>query len=397
MRQSFMEWLKGTVEVELRGGQIAQFLNQATVDKLELFNIRWSGSQCVRFEISVEQYFLLRKYVRASGGKIKVMSKKGFPFLLSIMEKRLWFTIGIGIFFTVIYLLSSLVWSIDIAGNKRIPNDVILAAAKTEGLYRYQWSFRLQDMDVLSKKLVNSIPGTTWIGVEKVGTKVNIQVVESTNPDARELNSPRHLVASNDAVITYIIAEQGKPLVRKNNRVKKGDMLISGIIGSEAHSDIVVAKGTVKGLVWYEYEVSAPLTQKYRVLTGERQSRSYIVLGNRALQISGFNQEPYEKSETVTTTDMLTIGNFSLPIGKMKELEQEAAFEQRELTTEQAREESLQQARLRILAHAGEEAEIVSEIVLHEATENGKVIMKVLYEVNQSITKEQPIVHMQGD
>lgn len=80
MRQSFMEWLKGTVEVELRGGQIAQFLNQATRDKLELFNIRWSGSQCVRFEISVEQYFLLRKYVRASGGKIKVMSKKAFHF-----------------------------------------------------------------------------------------------------------------------------------------------------------------------------------------------------------------------------------------------------------------------------------------------------------------------------
>src|SRR5690606_42136523 len=115
----------------------------------------------------VGQYFLLRKYVRASGGKIKVMSKKGFPFLLSIMEKRLWFTIGIGIFFTVIFLLSSLVWSIDIAGNKRIPNDVILAAAKTEGLYRYQWSFRLQDTDVLSKKLVNSIPGTTWIRSEE--------------------------------------------------------------------------------------------------------------------------------------------------------------------------------------------------------------------------------------
>jgi len=397
MRQSMIDWLKGAVEVELRGGQVAQFLNQATVDKLELSNIRWSGTQSVRFEISVEQYFLLRKYVRASGGKLKVVGRKGFPFLLSIMEKRLWFTLGIAVFFTIIFLMSSLVWSIDIAGNKRIPSDVILEAAKEEGLYRYQWSFKLQDTDVLSKKLANAIPGTTWIGLEKVGTKVKIQVVEATNPDERELYSPRHLVASKDAVITYIIAEQGNPIVRKNQRVKKGDMLISGIIGSEAHSQTVVAQGTVKGLVWYEYEVKAPLIQKYRIFTGERQSRSYLVLGNRALQLSGYNQEPYEKSETITTTDMLTIGKITLPIGKMKELEQEAAFEQRELTVEQVKAESLQQARMRILAHAGDDAEVVSEIVLHEATENGKVVMKVLYEINQSITKEQPIVQMQGD
>lgn len=397
MRQSLVEWLKGTVEVELRSAQVAQFLNQATVDKLELFNIRLIGSECVRFEISVEQYFLLRKYVRASGGKLKLVGKKGFPFLLALMEKRLWFAVGITAFFAIIFLLASLVWSIEVAGNKRIPSDVIIAAAKEEGLYRYQWSFKLQDTDVLSKKLVNAIPGTTWIGVEKVGTKVKIQIVESTIPDQRELHSPRHLVASNDAVITYIIAEQGKPLVRKNTRVKKGDVLISGIIGSEAHSQIVIAQGTVKGLVWYEYEVSAPLVQKYRVLTGERQSRSYIVLGDRALQISGFKQEPYEKSETTTTTDMLSIGKYTLPIGKMKELEQEATFEERKLTVEEAKAESLEQARLRVLAKAGKEAEIVSEIVLHEATDNGKVVMKVLYEVNQSITKEQPIVHMQGD
>lgn len=397
MRQSFIEWLKGSVEVELQGSDVAQFLNKVTQDKLELSNIHWRGSQAVRFETSVEQFFLLRKYVRASGGKLKLVRKKGFPFLLVLMEKRLWFTLGIALFFAIIFCLSSLVWSIEINGNKVIPNDVIMEAAKEQGLYRYQWSFKLDDTDVLSKKLVTAIPGTTWIGIEKTGTKVRIQVVEATIPEQRELQSPRHLVATKDAVITYIIAEQGKPLVRKNQRVKTGDILISGIIGSDAHSQIVVAQGEVKGLVWYEYEVKAPLTQKYRVFTGERQARSYIVLGKRALQISGYKQQPYEKSEVITTTDMLSLGKFTLPIGKMKEMEQEVGFEQRKLTVEEAKTESLQQARLRVLAHAGKEAEIVSEIVLHEATDNGKVVMKVLYEVNQSITKELPLVQMQGD
>jgi similar to stage IV sporulation protein len=397
MRQSFIEWLKGTVEVELQGGTVAQFLNQVTQDKLELSNISWRGSEAVRFTISVENFFLLRKYVRATGGKLKLIRKKGFPFVLGLLGKRLWFTIGIALFFTIIFCLSSLVWTIEVKGNKSIPSDVIMEAAKQEGLFRYQWSFRLQDADVLSKKLVTAIPGTTWIGVEKVGTKINIQIVEATIPQQQDLHSPRHLVAAKDAVVTYIIAQEGRPLVKKNQRVKAGDILISGIIGSEAHSQIVVAQGDVKGLVWYEYEVKAPIIQKYRVFTGERQARTYIVLGKRALQMSGFNQMPYEKSEIITTTDMLSFGNFTLPIGKMKEMEQEVNFQQRELTTDEVKMESLQQARLRIIAHAGKEAEIVSEIVLHEATDNGKVVMKVLYEVNQSITKELPIVHMQGD
>lgn len=397
MRQSFIDWLKGSVEVELQGSNVAQFLNQATQDKLELSNISWRGSSTVHFTVSVENFFLLRKYVRASGGKLKLVRKTGFPFLLVLLGKRMWFTIGIALFFTVIFCLSSLVWSIDIKGNKVIPSDIIMDAAKKEGLYRFQWSFRLQDADVLSKKLVTALPGTTWIGVEKVGTKVNIQVVEATIPEAQQLNNPRHLVATKDAVISYIIAQQGKPMVKKNQRVKTGDILISGIIGSEAHSQIVVAQGDVKGLVWYEYEVKAPLVQKYRVFTGERQARSYIVLGKRALKVKGYNQEPYSKSEVITTTNMLTLGKYSLPIGKMKEMEQEVAFEERELSVEEAKTESLEQARLRILAHAGKDAEIVSEIVLHEATENGKVVMKVLYEVNQNITKELPIVQMQGD
>jgi similar to stage IV sporulation protein len=40
---------------------------------------------------------------------------------------------------------------------------------------------------------------------------------------------------------------------------------------------------------------------------------------------------------------------------------------------------------------------IRSENILHEKTDNGKVYMKVLFEVEQSIVKEEPLVYMQGE
>lgn len=397
MKGSLVVWMKGKVEIELQGGDVARFLNEVLSAKLALANIRWTSSENVRFEVSLAQYFELKKNIRAAGCTMRIIRKEGFPFLLHRKEKRIWFSVGLALFFSVIFVLSSLVWTVEVEGNERIPTDEIINAAKAEGLYPLQWSFRLQDTDVISKRLVNAIPGTNWIGVVKNGTKVKIQIVEMTIPEQQEKYSPRHLIATNDAVITYIIAEEGKALVRKNARVKKGQTLISGIIGTEAHSNIVVAKGKVTGIVWYEYNVTSPLIQKYRVFTGQRQERNYFTIGNRAMKTSGYGQTQYEKSEVLTTREQLHIGQFELPFGTMKEVEHESRFEQVELTVEQAKLASLEQARINVRSVAGEDARIVSEIVLHEKTDNGKVVMKVLFEVNQSITKELPIVQMQGD
>lgn len=240
MKGSLVVWMKGKVEIELQGGDVARFLNEVLSAKLALANIRWTSSENVRFEVSLAQYFELKKNIRAAGCTMRIIRKEGFPFLLHRMEKRIWFSVGLALFFSVIFVLSSLVWTVEVEGNERIPTDEIINAAKAEGLYPLQWSFRLQDTDVISKRLVNAIPGTNWIGVVKNGTKVKIQIVEMTIPEQQEKYSPRHLIATNDAVITYIIAEEGKALVRKNARVKKGQTLISGIIGTEAHSNISV-------------------------------------------------------------------------------------------------------------------------------------------------------------
>lgn len=279
----------------------------------------------------------------------------------------------------------------------KLTDEQVLQAAKQEGLYPMQWSFRLQNADVISKKLVHSLPGTTWVGVEKKGTKVRIQVVEMTLPETPSLQNPRHLVASADGVVTQIIAETGKAVVKKNTRVKKGQTLISGLIGSETNSKAVVAKGTVRGLVWYEFKVEAPLVQQVKVYTGEKKSKWYAVLGSRALQVSGFGKDGFGNSETITHEERISWRNWTLPIGRMKETVMETELQERTLTEEEAKSVGLLQAKADVIEKAGRDAVIVDEIVLHEEADNGKVYMKVLFEVDQSLVTELPLVQMQGD
>ncbi|GKU79715.1 sporulation protein YqfD [Paenibacillus sp. L3-i20] len=394
--QSIM-WVKGVVVVHARGGEPAELVNKALAGGLELSAIRWTSKGLLQFELSVSDFFRLRPYLKETGCRIHVIERRGLPFWLVRAERRVWFTGGIALFFGMIFMLSSLVWSVDVEGNVKLTEDDILKAARQEGLYAMQWSFRLQDADVISRRLVNALPGTTWVGVEKKGTKVKIQVVEMTLPEGVALQNPRHLVASTDAVVTQIIAETGRPVVRKNTRVKKGQTLISGTIGSESNSRTVVAKGTVRGLVWYEFDIEAPMMQKMKVYTGEKKIKWHAVFGSRSLQISGYGGHSFSNVETIRHEEKVSWRNWSLPIGRMKETIMESELQERELTQEEAKSIGLLQAKAEMTESSGTDARVVSEIVLHEKADNGKVYMKVLFEVEQSIVEEMTLVQMQGD
>jgi len=396
MTNKVEKWVKGEIRVELVGGDSAKFINEALHKHINVSDLHWTSSNQLQFTINVEQFFELRKIVKPMGGKIRIINKAGFPFVTRLLFKRIWFAIGLALFFMLIGILSTFIWSIEVVGNNTIPTQTILQVAKDNGLYPLQSSFRLPHKDKLAKQLLNNIDGVNWIGIEHTGTKVLIKVVEMTLPEKREAQSYRHLIASNDAVITYMITNVGKPVVKEHMRVKKGDILISGIIGSERHSEIVVADGEVRGLVWYEYKAELPLTHSILTYTGEVKRKNYIVIGDRTFRFKNKTLQ-FEQSELTQKYNPLVLFNYELPFGILKETEYESRNIQSELSKEEAKQIALQQAKKRLLEKSGADSKVISENILHEELQNGKVVLRILFEVEQSIVQQKPIVQIQGD
>jgi similar to stage IV sporulation protein len=146
------------------------------------------------------------------------------------------------------------------------------------------------------------------------------------------------------------------------------------------------------GLVWHEYRIASPLKTKAKSFTGISQNRKYLIIGNRALQISGYRGQAYESSQTRTTLHRAQIWRRLLPFGMMTEHELEVVQVEQKLTPEQAKKVGLAQARAELLAKCGKDAVIRAENILHEHTDNGKVLLTVLFEVEQSIEVERPII-----
>lgn len=392
MKGTWLATVRGYVWVKLVRGDAERLLNLATAEGVTLWQIAFAADGRMTFGVSIPDFFRLRLLLRTCGGRTRILSRHGLPFKLARLGRRKVFAGGMLAFVVALFVLASLVWNVRIEGESSIPPSQILAAARAEGLYEHQWSWRMDNTAELSQKIARRLPDAAWVGVEKKGTTVVITVVDSTKPEARPPESPSNLVAKTDAVVTRIIAESGRPKVERNDRVRKGDVLISGIIGDERNNKAVVSKGTVMGLVWHEYEIKSPMSKKIQSYTGASQKRSYWIIGNRALQISGYKGETYGDSEVRSSMQRSRLWRWALPFGKMQEVEYEVAETEQNLTAEEAKQAGLDAARADLLAKSGEGASIKAENILHEHTENGKVEIRVLFEVEQSIAENRPFV-----
>jgi similar to stage IV sporulation protein len=323
---------------------------------------------------------------------MRVRERLGFPFWLGKLWRRKFFAAGLIVFLIGVYMLSSVVWRISVEGNDRIPEEQILKAASQVGIYPFQWKFRLGEPDELSRRLQLQLPGTAWVGVEVKGTQVHIKVVEAKVPEERQLLSPRNLVASKNAMVTNVFVEKGLPAVKPNQYVRKGDLLVSGYIGEDPNRQAVVATGVVRGLVWYTSNIEVPMVQRSKVYTGDVKDKHYLVIGNRALQLTGYGKVPFEQSETVPDRTVWHIGKWTLPVGWLHERVYAVDTAERSIDAAEARKIGLERGRTEVKAAAGRDAVIQSEKILHEKTENGKVYMEVHFEVEENIAEDQPIV-----
>ena len=392
MKGTWWAAIRGYVWVRMIGGDAQALLNAALAERISLWNIAFSRQGELTFAVSVPDFFRLPPILRKCGARTRILRKRGLPFQIARLSRRKTFAAGMLTFGVLLFVLSTFIWQVKVEGETLIPEEKIRQAARQEGIFKLQWSPRLGGADRLADRLAARLPDAAWIGVEKKGTTVIITVVDSTKPDAKAEESPRDLIAKADAVVTRIIAESGKPVVERNDRVKKGQVLVSGWLGEGDSRKAVVSKGKVMGLVWHEMRIVSPMTREQKTLTGASQERSYWVIGKRALQISGYGGEAYAESRIGATIIPWRIFSWTLPLGIMKEKEMEVRTVRDKLTAAEAKEAGLRQARSELLAQCGPDARMTSENILHEHIENGKVMMTVLFEVEQSIAVERSIV-----
>jgi similar to stage IV sporulation protein len=395
MKNHWTIFFSGHVKIKIVGNGIERFINECVRQNIVIWEVSRQTDLSITGSLLLQDIHKLRKIVRKSDCKLSFVGGSGLPFLIQKALYNSGFVIGAISCLLLLFILSNMVWGIEIRGAKPETEHVIRKELQAIGVERGKFQFVMSDVDEIQKHLSETINAITWVGVELKGTTYHFQVVEKNQPKEVEYFNPRHLVAEKTAVISNMFVEEGQPMVSINDYVQKGDLLVSGFIGQEGKIEVVSARGEIMGETWHDAKVTVPLSTQFNVLTGKTKTTHYINVLSWNIPVWGFGKHSFEEFEISNEEKPFNFLKWSLPLGYNKKIIRESEMIERTYTKEEAIKAGLENGRNELKEQLNEQAIIKGEKILHQSIESGKVKLRIHYQVIEEISKVQPII--QGD
>jgi similar to stage IV sporulation protein len=342
--------LMGYVIIRVEGLSLEKFINLSASKGIHLWGIERISYTTLQARVSINGFRKLRPVLRKVRCRITIVDKRGLPFLTYRLKKRKMLVAGMIICLTLLYGFSSFVWVIEVKGTEKLDSSVIMNALHENGIEPGIWKGHINIRD-LENELMIQLPQISWVGLELRGVKLVAEIVEAVQPPPFiDKETPCNIIASKDGIIAKMTVLEGKPTVQIGSTVRKGQLLVSGVIEHEGIGvRYVHARGEILARTWFEGKGKAPLRESMKVPTGRKVVRKYIRLGSIKVKVQ---EDPilFGKFEKTVSRQPLLGENLFLPVEmlieeyhEVKEIHKKMAIDQvRQLAQDQAWKEAQQ-------------------------------------------------------
>lgn len=158
-------------------------------------------------------------------------------------------TLLISVAITVI--LSRTVWDIRVEGNEDITDSEIIIGLSACGFETGNFWHSINKSAVETSFLEYN-DKISWININRRGTVAYVKVLEKENNEennAEEGKAFYNIVAHCDCVIEEMTVKQGTPVVKVGDTVRKGDVLVVGILPPTAGGGFCSAEAIIVGRI----------------------------------------------------------------------------------------------------------------------------------------------------
>ncbi len=287
MLEKLFYYLQGYLILELCGDSKERFINLCKNREIEIIHIFSINSQWY-CKIKSSEYKHLKVFLKKTGCNIKIKKKIGLPFLVKKIRERRGLIIGIILFLIIITQCSGRIWHISVAGGFCHTREQILRVMKEElGVYGGVAGTQIDCFEI-EKRLRLDYNEIGWISVEKRGCRLHVMLNESMMPKLIEtLERPSHIVAAQDGIVRKIEVLSGVPRVKAGDEVKKGDILISGVIPVQGdyeellRNNPVVADGAVYIESEFSYSARISMSYEQKNFVNERSGLEFFMFGRK--------------------------------------------------------------------------------------------------------------------
>lgn len=324
-------FLTGYLTLIVEGKGLEKLINMAVSRGLYLWDVKWIAPGKAKVKIRLSGFKALRHMARRSRCRFRISGKGGLPFKVARARKRKMLLAGAVLSVVLIYIMSSFIWFVEVKGNKKIPAGRVIDTAQEAGLSMGTLKYGV-DKDKIEKYIRNEIPEVAWVGVQITGTRALIEIAEKIIVPVPD-NSPGNVVAKKDGLVEELLVLSGKASVSEGTTVKKGDVLISGIITPEIKPEeqqteelqenkepqqlirFVRAKGIIRARVWYEGYGEAKILDEGTRRTGRNTEVLSLRLFGKELVLKGPKASPFRDYVTSENLKRLpTWRNLRIPV-----------------------------------------------------------------------------------
>lgn len=349
------QFWNGYVIIQIEGLCAARFLKRLTDAGIRVSHVRKTDEAVLRLTIPAKRFFDLKKLRKGLPLRIRIVGRGGLPFHLRKLRRRPVLWIGTCLLYIGMLLLSTQIWIIRIGETNRVDPEEIRSLLSEHGI-RPGAQIEGPILITAANDLSAQIHDAAWIGLDREGILLTVNVKEAL-PESPKRSSvvPSDIIAEQDGVVTSIQVMRGQARVKAGDRVKKGDVLISGTVFYKDSSYETSADGTVSAAVEYRMETALPdrITESY-----ETEAEAAV----RILRIWDFEllrtKPPFEHYR-LTDPGAVTM-NGLLPIAIETRTAREIGFREKTLTEEEAEQYALQEAREQAYAAIPRDAAIIN-------------------------------------
>ena len=381
----------GYVRIEVEGYYIERFINICTNKKILIWNLKREKGVKLYLSIGINDFKKLSAIARKTNCKVKILRKRGVPFLLNRYKKRKLFAIFLILILALIFTSSRYVWNVDISIKDNLELENISKDIENLGITRGIPKNRIDTEKVINELRLQR-DDIAWVGIDIVGTSVKINIVKADkSPDIIKNTDYCNIVAKKAGTIQKITAQNGTAVVNVGDTVQKGDILIAGYMeGKYTDTRYVHSLGEVDAIILYEKSKEVRFNQDIYHYTGNEENKYEISFNTWKIKLyknfSKFNL--YEI--TTEEKNIKLLDNFYLPISIKKITNKEQTKENKTYSIEEAVNIGEKELSPEIEKEIENKDMIIDKNVKKEEYENS-VIVTVIYSVLENIGENQKI------
>ena len=220
--------MNNLIKIKVSGKNVKNYLKRLNDHKINIYKINYLNKE---IEIFINEKNEEKAYELKTIYELEKLDEFGVRKLFQKIEKNLILIILLILNVIFINYLANYIYKVEIIENKVELKKYINQILVKNNIKPYAKKKNYKTIEKIKNKiLLENKDHIEWIEIIESGVKYIVKVEERIKKEAKEEFEYQNIVASKEGIVKKIIASNGQVVVAKNDYVKKGDVLISGII-----------------------------------------------------------------------------------------------------------------------------------------------------------------------